>query len=89
MGRDASRGFSRICTWSFSIFIEMICSILLSLLRFITSDDTSYFACDKYLNVLIKRLEHDSLQAVEWFQNNKIKLNQDNLVLSINILGLK
>ena len=43
----------------------------------------------KYLNFLIKRLKHDSLQAVEWFQNNKIKLNEENLVLSINILGLK
>ena len=29
------------------------------------------------LNSLIKILEHDSLLAIEWFQNKNMKLNQD------------
>ena len=37
------------------------------------ADDTTFFACDKDLNSLIK---HDSLLAIEWFRNNNIKLNQ-------------
>ena len=28
-------------------------------------------------NFLIKRLEHDSLPAIEWIENNNMKLNQD------------
>ena len=41
------------------------------------ADDTTLFVCDKDLNSLIKRLEHGSLLAIEWFQNNDMKLNQD------------
>ena len=41
------------------------------------ADDTTLFACDEDLNSLIKRLEHDRLLAIEWFQNNNMKLNQD------------
>ena len=36
-------------------------------------DDTTFFACDENLNSLIKRLKHDSLLAIEWFQNNNMK----------------
>ena len=37
-----------------------------------------YFFCiEKYLNFLINRLEHDSLLAIEWFENNYMKLNQE------------
>ena len=51
--------------------IQMICSVLLSLLRFATFQMTPYFfASDKYLNSLIKRLKHDSLLGIEWFENN-------------------
>ena len=32
--------------------------------------DTTFFACDKDLNNLMKRLEYDELLAVEWFHNN-------------------
>ena len=39
------------------------------------ADDTTFFACEKGLNSLIKRLEHDSLAAIEWFENNYMKLN--------------
>ena len=48
------------------------------------ADDTKFFACDKNLNSLTKRLEHDSLLAVEWFQNNNMKLNQDKCHLLVS-----
>ena len=35
-----------------------------------------YYVCDKYLNSLINRLEHDRYQAIEQVKNNSIKLNQ-------------
>ena len=38
------------------------------------ADDTTIFACDKDLGSLINRLEHDSFLAIEWFQNNYMKL---------------
>ena len=41
------------------------------------ADDTTFFACNKDLNSLIFRLEHDKLLAIEWFQNNNMKSNQD------------
>ena len=41
------------------------------------ADDTTFYACDMDLNSLIKRLEHDSFLAIEWFENNNMKLNQD------------
>ena len=33
--------------------------------------------CEKDLNSLINRLKHDNLLAIEWFENNYIKLNQE------------
>ena len=47
------------------------------------ADDTTFFACDKDLNSLIKRMEHNSLLAIEWFQNNNMKLNQDKFHLLV------
>ena len=41
------------------------------------ANDKTFHACDKDLNYLINRLEHDSLLSIEWFENNNIKLNQD------------
>ena len=41
------------------------------------TDDTTLYLCDKDLNTLINRLEHDTALAVEWFENNFMKLNQD------------
>ena len=46
--------------------------------------DTTFFACGNDLNSLIKRLEHDSLLAIEWFQNNNMKLNQDKCHLLVS-----
>ena len=42
------------------------------------ADDTSFFACEKDLSFLINRLEHNSLLAIEWFENSYMKLNQEN-----------
>ena len=33
--------------------------------------------CDKDLNHLTKKLEHDSLLAIEWFDSNYMKLNEE------------
>ena len=41
------------------------------------ADDTTFFACDKDLKTLISRLEHDSHLAIEWFESNYTKLNQN------------
>ena len=41
------------------------------------ADDTIFYACDKDVNSLINRLEHDSYLVIEWFENNSMKLNQD------------
>ena len=41
------------------------------------ANDTTFYACNMDLNSLIKRLEHDSFLAIEWFENNNMKLNQD------------
>ena len=48
--------------------------------------DITFFDCDKDLNSLIKRLEHDSLLAIEWFQNNNA--NQINNI-NQKLLGRK
>ena len=41
------------------------------------ADDTTFHACDSNLDDLIRRLENDSVLAIEWFESNYIKLNQD------------
>ena len=41
------------------------------------ADDTTFHACDLDLKSLITRLEHDAVLAIEWFESNYIKLNQD------------
>ena len=48
------------------------------------ADDTTFFAYGENLNSLIKRLEHDSLLAIKWFQNNDMKLNQDKCHLLVS-----
>ena len=40
-------------------------------------DDTGLHACDKDLNEVIRCLEYDSCLAIEWFENNYMKLNKD------------
>ena len=41
------------------------------------ADDTSFYNSDKDLNHLINRLEQDSFLAIEWFEKNSMKLNDD------------
>ena len=48
------------------------------------ADDTTFYVCDKDLNTLINRLEYDTAPAVEWFENNFIKLNQDKCHLLVS-----
>ena len=39
------------------------------------ANDTTFLACGKDLDFLMKSLEHDSLLAIQWFQDNNTKLN--------------
>ena len=48
------------------------------------ADDTTFYACDSDLHYLISRLEHDSVLAIEWFECNDMKLNQDKCHLLIS-----
>ena len=51
------------------------------------ADDTTLHACDMELHVVLQRLEHDTLIAVEWFGWNYMKLNENKCHLLI--AGLK
>ena len=44
---------------------------------FATMQTTQHYECDSDLHYLISRLEHDSVLAIEWFECNYMKLNQD------------
>ena len=48
------------------------------------ADDTTFYACDQELESVLRRLEHDSLLAIEWFENNYMKLNSDKCHLLIS-----
>ena len=41
------------------------------------ADDTAFHACDSGLENLINRLKPDSMLAIEWFESNYMKLNED------------
>ena len=41
------------------------------------ADDTTFFAFDSNLKDLMQRLEHDAKLAIEWFESNYMKLNED------------
>ena len=68
-----------------SVLGHLLFSIYLNDLFYLTestevcnfADDSTFFSCEKDLNSLIKRLEHDSLLATGWFQNNNMKLKLD------------
>ena len=51
------------------------------------ANHTTFFACDKDLKTLISRLEHNSHLAIEWFESNYRKLNQEKCHLLV--LGYK
>ena len=50
------------------------------------ADDTTLYACDMNLDNVLRDLEHDSCLAIEWFENNYLKLNVDkcNLLVAGN-----
>ena len=41
------------------------------------ADETIFFPCYKDLKTLISRFKHDSHLAIEWFESNYMKVNQD------------
>ena len=41
------------------------------------ADDATFHGCDSSLEDLVDRLEHDANLAIEWFDCNYMKLNQD------------
>ena len=41
------------------------------------ADDTTIYACDDTIDNVIKALESDALEIVEWFPNNYMKLNEN------------
>ena len=48
------------------------------------------FVCNQNLAEVVKKLEENSELAIDWFQNNYMKLNTDLcLDLSMNIFGLR
>ena len=48
------------------------------------ADDTTFHVCDSSLENLLNRLEHDANLAVEWFDCNYMKLNEDQSHLIIS-----
>ena len=47
-------------------------------------DDNTINACDMSLENLLRRLEHDTPLAIEWFQHNYMKLNEGKCHLLIS-----
>ena len=86
MGRINTRVSPRFCSWSllFNTYLNDLfyLSEYTEVCNF--SDDTTFYACDKDLSSLINRLEHDSLLATEWFENNHMKLNQEKCHLLVS-----
>ena len=41
------------------------------------ADGIRFHACDMDLENIVRRLEHDSMLAIEWFESNYMKLNQE------------
>ena len=48
------------------------------------ADGTTFFACGKDLKTLISRLDRDIHLAIEWFESNSMKLNQDKCHLLVS-----
>ena len=61
----------------FNIYLSnlLILSEFTDLCNFL--DDTTFFASYMDLTSLVKRLKHDSFLAIEWLENNNMKLNED------------
>ena len=42
------------------------------------ADDATHFICNKILDFVLNELEQNSNIAIDWFQNNYLKMNFDN-----------
>ena len=47
-------------------------------------DNTTFHACESDLESLIQRLEYDSMLAIEWYESNYMKLNNDKFHLLLS-----
>ena len=61
----------------FNIYINDLFFLTESTNVFNYSDDTRFHACDMDLENLVRRLEHDSMLAIQWFESNYMNLNHD------------
>ena len=48
------------------------------------ADDTTPYVCDKSLDFICRKLEHNSEIAINWFENNYMKLNTDKCHLLVS-----
>ena len=48
------------------------------------ADDATFYTCAGDVSSLINRLEHNSYLAIEWFENNSMKLNQEKCHLLVS-----
>ena len=48
------------------------------------ADDATFHACDSGLEDLVNRLDHDTNPAIEWFDCNYMKLNEEHCHLVIS-----
>ena len=51
------------------------------------ADDTTFHVCDMDLKNLVRRLEHELMLTIEWFESNYMKLYQDKVHFLLS--GLK
>ena len=51
--------------------------------------DTTFFACDSNLKQLMQRLGHDTKLAIEWFEENYMKLKEDKCHLLVAGYSMK
>ena len=54
----------------------VLCYVPESTKRCSFANDATFSACDKDLNSLVNRSEHDNYLTNEWFENNSKKINQ-------------
>ena len=73
------------CVAQGSVLGPILCNLYLNHLFYLSdftkvcnfANDTTFHACSNDLNNLIKRLEDDGFLAIEWFENNSMKLSKD------------
>ena len=64
----------------FNIYINALIYILDQTHFCNYADDTTLYACTKYLTALLLDLEHPSLLTGQWFEGNYMKLNAENMI---------